>query len=352
MAMPELSHQEHSDLQTRPRPDFLGAQKASTAEADQPRCVICGALTNEILAEVMDTRFGIPGRYAICRCSRCGLDQIDPRPEPAELKKLYESYYNFEGERATTWARLREWFLASGAYRLWLTLDGDFSFHTRKGSGRLLDVGCNEGRGLTIYRRNGFQPEGLELNEKAAWAARAAGFTVYETLLQDFHPAAAYDVVVLSNVLEHSLDPKRMLQDVARILRPDGQVWISCPNSRSWLRTLFGHSWINWHVPFHIVQFSSLTLRQLLLDTGFTTIEIRQVTPAAWVASSIIVRLFFRPEMRTRQLRNPLILPALMFTVRALFFPILWLANRMGRGDCLVVTTRKTHSTLKIFPSS
>ena len=48
--------------------------------------------------------------------------------------------------------------------------------------------------------------------------------------------AEAYDVAVLSNVLEHALDPAVMLCDVARILKPGGEVWISCPNAASWLR--------------------------------------------------------------------------------------------------------------------
>jgi hypothetical protein len=36
----------------------------------------------------------------------------------------------------------------------------------------LLDVGCNEGRGLSLCADNGFQAEGLELNEAAAALAR------------------------------------------------------------------------------------------------------------------------------------------------------------------------------------
>lgn len=290
------------------------------------------------MSDLMDTRFGAPGKYSICRCSACGLEQIDPRPVPAELKRLYEAYYNFGGERGTTYTRWREWFFLSWLYRLWLALDGDGSFHARKGSGRLLDIGCNEGRGLKIYRRNGFSPEGLELNARSAEVARAAGFTVYETPLEDFQPAVPYDVVVLSNVLEHSLDPGQMLRDIARILRPGGQVWISCPNSRSWWRKLFGRAWINWHVPFHITQFSTATLGRVLIDSGFGNVKTRQITPALWVASSLVVWLSFKPKRPTRQLRNPLALPALLLAVRGLLFPFLWLANRTGRGDCLLVT--------------
>jgi SAM-dependent methyltransferase len=320
----------------------LQTQKTSAVVAvqvsrvDERACLICGASTNEVLPDVVDTRFGVPGQYSVCECSACGLEQTLPRPLPDDLKRLYEAYYNFGGERGTTYTRLRAWFFASWLYRVWITLDGDGSFHARRGRGRLLDIGCNEGRGLNIYRHNGFSPEGLELNPRAAAVARSAGFMVYETLLEDFRPAVPYDAVVLSNVLEHSLDPKRMLLDIARILKPEGQVWISCPSNQSWLRRLFGRAWINWHVPFHIVHFSSTTLRGLLVETGFTDIELSQITPALWVASSIITGMFARSGRPTRQLRSPVLILALVGFARAILFPLLYLGNRLGRGDCLI----------------
>jgi 2-polyprenyl-3-methyl-5-hydroxy-6-metoxy-1,4-benzoquinol methylase len=314
----------------------LGVETAQTVQVDERACVICDGETNDVLLHVTDDRFGVPGEYGICRCSACGLEQTLPRPNPDDLKQLYEKYYNFGGERETTYIRLREWFFASWLYRMWLTLDGDGSFHLRRGEGRLLDIGCNEGRGLKIYQQNGFFSEGLELNSRAAEVARSAGFAVHETLLEDFHPATPYDVVVLSNVLEHALDPKRMLLDIARILKPDGQVWIACPNSESWLRRLFGRAWINWHVPFHIVHFSPRTLRRLLLETGFSNVELHQITPALWVASSIITGIFATGGRATRQLRNPLLVLTLLGFVRILMFPFLYIGNRLGRGDCLV----------------
>ncbi len=262
-------------------------------------------------------------------------------PGLAELTELYEKHYNFGGQKDTLYTRLREWFLFSPANRLWVWLDGDVAFHRRRGAGRLLDIGCNEGRGLRIHSANGFQVEGLELNETAAGVARAAGFKVQTCLLEDFRPETPYNVAVLSNVLEHSLEPRKMLLDVHRILAPGGRVWISCPNSQSWLRRAFGRSWINWHVPFHISHFSPATLRRLLEETGYAKIEIRQITPALWVAQSLIAFLFAKRGSKTWQLRNPFLTLLFMMTARLLAFPVLWLGNLRGRGDCLqVVATR------------
>jgi SAM-dependent methyltransferase len=331
-----------TEARYRPAPEVAGAEQAGRPILEAVDCIVCAGPTGTSASGLFDTRFGIEGTFEVRRCVQCGLEHLYPVPGPDRLKDLYERFYNFSGERGTLYTTLREWFFSSVLYRLWIRLDGDISFHTRTGRGRLLDIGCNEGRTLKNYARNGFQAEGTELNETAAAVAREAGFTVFTGALDDFSPAVPYDVTVLSNVLEHALDPKAMLRSAHRLVKPDGQVWISCPNSQSWLRPVFRQWWINWHVPFHITQFSSSTLRHLLEDCGFRQVRIRQITPALWAASSIIALLFARKGRPTRQLRNPLLIFPLVLLCRALLFPLFFWGNRTGRGDCLVaVATRK-----------
>lgn len=300
----------------------------------------------QIDGEVLfDTRFGIATPYWIARCESCGLEQTVPLPTGKELNALYEKYYNFGGEQGepeNRYVQLRKILQNSQLWNLWLKIDGDISFHAIRGKGRLLDVGCNEGRGLIRYQSSGYSVEGLELNSKAADVARRKGFIVHSDLIELFQPVAKYDVVVLSNVLEHSLNPTEMLTNVARILKPGGRVWISCPNSESWLRSFFGKFWINWHVPFHISHFSSKTLRSILSQAGFELKEWRQETPALWVTHSIIARLFAKPRQPTKQLRSVPLVVSLILLIRGFFFPLLWLGNLSKRGDCLVVIARKS----------
>lgn len=306
-------------------------------------CVSCDKpLQNmQTLRGVNDTRFGIETSYQIQRCAHCGLEQTTPLPDQEGLNSLYEKFYNFSGESNTRYTKLRAKFINSVLYRFWLLIDGDISFQQKGGAGKLLDVGCNEGRGLEFFRSHGFEAEGLELNSRAAEVARAKGFTVHGSTLEGFSSANKYDVIVLSNVLEHSLIPSEMLWNIHRLLNDDGQVWISCPNSRSWLRSAFGRFWINWHVPFHVVHFSPDTLRALLKKSQFEIVEMRQETPALWVAHSIIARLYAKPGMPTRQLRSAPLVASLILLIRGLLFPLLWLGNLAGRGDCLVVVARK-----------
>lgn len=305
-------------------------------------CVACGGGLAPELDRVFDTRFGIDADFAIARCRECGLEQTVPRPSAATLEAYYSAHYNFGGESGTAYTGLRARFLDSGAYRAWLALDGDISFHTRLGHGRLIDIGCNEGRGLALYARSGFTTvEGLETNAVAAAAARRRGFTVHGQALDAFRPNAPYDVAVLSNVLEHALDPHEMLCQVRAILKPGGEVWISCPNAASWLRTLFGRRWINWHVPFHIVHFTEASLGRALAAGGFEPVARAQATPALWVAHSVLAALTARRGRPTAWLRRPLAVMALMALARGLLFPLLWLGNRLGHGDCLLRVARR-----------
>jgi len=306
-------------------------------------CVSCSKPLQPVrsLGVVNDTRFGIETSYQIQKCTHCGLEQTTPLPDQTELNSLYERFYNFSGESNTRYTRLRAKFINSFLYSFWLLIDGDISFQQKGGTGRLLDVGCNEGRGLGFFRSHGFVAEGLELNSKAADVARAKGFTVHGRTLEGFASANTYDVIVVSNVLEHSLNPAEMLRNIHRLLNANGQVWISCPNSRSWLRSVFGRFWINWHVPFHVVHFSPDTLRELLKKSRFEIVGMRQETPALWVAHSIIASLYAKPGMPTRQLRSAPLVASLILLIRGLVFPLLWLGNLTGRGDCVVVVARK-----------
>ncbi|MFZ5448746.1 MAG: class I SAM-dependent methyltransferase [Thermodesulfobacteriota bacterium] len=303
----------------------------------QQLCLFCTHEIHQIIEELYDDRFGAPGIYSIARCSHCGLEQTLPRPSEGELKELYEGFYNAGVKPDSAYGGLRERFFTSGLYRLWLKWDGDMGFHGRRGTGRLLDVGCNEGRALRLYADNGFQVEGLEINELAAAEARRRGFRVHTETLAQFRPAEPYDVVVLANVLEHAWDPVLMLAEVRRLLRTGGEVWISCPNAGSLWRRVFGRAWVNLHVPYHLWHFSPATLRQVLGRAGFEIAELQTYTPALWLAQSLCVRVGSRKGRRNRLMRSALVAAGLMLMARALVLPWFRHLNQEQAGDCLIV---------------
>ena len=315
--------------------EFLGGRYG------EKKCFLCDSNLKTQLKTIPDVRFGIKGSWAIGKCSNCGIVQTTSVPPSDQLRYFYENYYNFHRNKGTNYIKFRRQFLFSRFYRMWLAIDGDISFHSVNGSGRLLDAGCNEGRGMILFKKNGFEVEGLEPNPRAAVEARKKGFKIFTKSIEEHHPKEPVDVVVLSNVLEHSFNPKLMLSRVYGFLKIGGHVWISCPNFNSWQRILFKKYWINWHVPFHLSHFSKETLFNLLKETGFQIVKEKQKSPSLWMAQSIIARLFARTGDPTVQMRKAFLVGPLMVVIRFLLFPLLWIGNLLARGDCLVVMAKK-----------
>ncbi|MGI8710985.1 MAG: class I SAM-dependent methyltransferase [Acidimicrobiales bacterium] len=305
-------------------------------------CVLCSQPVSVVGPEVYDLRFGVPGRYQIARCGSCGVEQTLPRLSDVELIDTYERYYNFRSDDEATYTRRRSAVVRSGLYRWWLRLDGDISFVLQPGQGRrLLDVGCNEGRNLELFAQSGFRAEGIEPNPAAWEATRRLGLTAHLGDLGDLAVDEPFDVIVMSNVLEHVQDPALALTQARARLRPGGEIWISCPNAQSWLRRRFGAAWINWHPPFHLVHFTEDSLVSLLDRQGFDVVEQRTLTPALWLVQSILARRFAKPGQATLQLRQPVLVAPALLACRGLFGPVLWLADRRHRGDCLMVRARR-----------
>jgi hypothetical protein len=66
-----------------------------------------------------------------------------------------------------------------------------------------------------------------------------------------------------------------------------------------------------------------------------------QITPALWVTQSLLVHLFARKGKKTSQMRNPFLTLFFMVLARFVLFPVLWLGNRLGQGDCLIAVATK-----------
>jgi len=100
---------------------------------------------------------------------------------------------------------------------------------------RVLDVGCGNGWFLAVpLARRGFDVTGIDLHEPSIDRARhfADGLTNVRFAVGTVSElgTARFDVVILSEVLEHVSDPKALLLASLERLKPDGIVLITVPN--------------------------------------------------------------------------------------------------------------------------
>jgi SAM-dependent methyltransferase len=155
--------------------------------------------------------------------------------------------------------------------------------------GRLLDVGCGDGRHLRLLRTLGWEVLGIDTDGAAAEVARKTfGLDVRTSTMREL-PEAWFDAVVLHHVFEHVLDPDETLRDIRRVLRPGGRCIIVTPNGASLAQRLFGRSWVHWDPPRHLQVFVPTSLRTVLARHRFSRIDVRTTARNArfaWSAST------------------------------------------------------------------
>ncbi|MBJ6801184.1 glycosyltransferase [Geomonas propionica] len=114
---------------------------------------------------------------------------------------------------------------------------------------RVLDVGCAAGRlGLALKKRQGAEVWGIEPAPEAARAAQAVLDRVLAGSVEEALPGLPqdyFDSIVAADVLEHLVDPERVLRELAAKLSPGGEVIVSLPNVRHWsvLKELLEGNW-------------------------------------------------------------------------------------------------------------
>jgi SAM-dependent methyltransferase len=111
--------------------------------------------------------------------------------------------------------------------------------------------------------------------------------------LNDF-PAAEFDVITLSHVIEHVPDPVATLKDCASRLRKGGRLIVATPNIKSWGHRYFGEKWVGLDPPRHLMLFSPRNLAQCAERAGLRIENLRTSSRSAsfvWSWSHLIRRL-------------------------------------------------------------
>ncbi len=230
-------------------------------------CPLCASLDYQKVVEEWS--------LAVVRCRTCGLMYTNPR-----LKGSHLNYW-FEENEAETRQKFMEKYGAVLRGEKAHPRDRHYEKHLEeiaqvKPTGELLDVGAHCGFLMRLAKNwhvTGVEPSPLF----ARFAQEYFGLDVRIGLLHEVDlPKHHYDVVVMTDVLEHVANPREVLGQVHALLKSDGLVYIKIPNGnwsrvKQWVlvRLLGRKNFDIWDCREHVVHYTPRTLRKMLEASGY-----------------------------------------------------------------------------------
>ena len=225
----------------------------------------------------------------------CGFAFANPRPDLEYLSAFYAEHGLTDLEEARPFASVAELWARENQFPN-SSLDGrrmvDTAVRLRQGKGGTsLDVGSGWGVTSHFARAAGFAPTMLEINPtRLAVATALVGVAPSEQLFEDFAaPDGSYDLIVMSQVLEHAADVGAWVEKAAHLLAPGGILVVAVPNFASIFRRLLGVADPFIVPPEHLNFFSPSSLSHLLRRYGL------DVAARQWVSR-------LSPDARRRRL--------------------------------------------------
>lgn len=243
-------------------------------------CPICNSNNRDLIKKINFSLFeGHPmqGGYDLVQCQDCSFIYADTKVTQIELDDYYSNLSKYESKEISTGGGYNE----NDRNRL---IDTAKYISSKFGDKELaiVDVGCAIGGLLEQLRNQGYNnitgidPSiscvNITKNEKGIKCLHASLFELDDTF-------GKYDLVVLSHVWEHILDLDAALKSIEKILKPNGCIYVECPNAMNYKNVI--------HAPYqefnteHINHFSTGSFYNFfgsrwysLLDTGIRIMKI------------------------------------------------------------------------------
>lgn len=264
-------------------------------------CPVCGSEERKMVFEDVNRREGLDFRSAYWRCKECKMIYLDPAPDWAQFRRLYEEiFHEFEmdsveladvrpieplqgspppGFKSSHW--LRQVFPHPRLTPIEMSSDRRLS---------VLDVGCGTGSGLKPFYWSGWSVTGIDINPLALEICRKAmpkGRFIHQDFMEWNAAGETFDVVRTDNCLEHIPDPKGSLTKIANLLKLDGRVYLFVPNGASLLFRLFRRYHVSSWIPFHLNLFTPGSIKRICRESNLEVRRLRTFQPHTWLQMSL-----------------------------------------------------------------
>jgi SAM-dependent methyltransferase len=109
----------------------------------------------------------------------------------------------------------------------------------------LIDIGCSQGQITQRLAEHFGFVVGVDPEEKGEGKIQAYHFVQADGCKLPIR-SSRFDVAVLNHVLEHVSSPQNLLDEVWRVLKPDGVCYLACPNRYSLVEPHYRLPFLSW----------------------------------------------------------------------------------------------------------
>ena len=142
---------------------------------------------------------------------------------------------------------------------------------------RLLDFGAGAAPLFPVAERLGFDYTGVEFDATARVSARATHDLDLHVHLETLSRESRFDLVVMSEVVEHLPDPVAVLSALRGHLASGGLLYLSTPNAKCLKARLQRSRWSSYLKRGHLLYFDERTIKHALFAAGFRSVRRIQV---------------------------------------------------------------------------
>ncbi|MEQ9552872.1 MAG: class I SAM-dependent methyltransferase [Coleofasciculus sp. G3-WIS-01] len=259
-----------------------------------PICPISGAELKPWLLVPGDwMRSSVNASYQLYWCDESKLGRLYPTPEAGMIASFYDidDYYTHTITRQSPTISSNISFLEQlnsfldklRVHLAWrldhgieITTDW-FKNHFDPTSKSICEIGCGNGNLLAKLQADGHTVVGVEPDPVArSIAIQKRGLNVFDGTAESLPPeiqSRRYDIVVMTHVLEHTIDPVLALHNAMLLLAPNGKLVIETPNNEALGLKWAGITWFSLRVPRHLNFFTKDSLIGICEKVGLKVVK-------------------------------------------------------------------------------
>ncbi len=294
-------------------------------KSEKMTCAICNSTKISDLGNIINGKYAkkFLKDYKLVKCDSCSSAFISPIPDDEVLSFIYSNPQysawetSYDKESNIRYINFKHYLKKIKKY---------------VNKGVLLDCGCATGYFLDVAKENNFDCYGTEISEIPFKIAEVKHpDKIFKKNVEDLNVGdETYDIVTMFDFIEHVKDPKKTLRKASSLIKKNGYLVITTPDTRSLSMALLGKKHTN-YILEHINLFSHNFLPKYFENFGFETVSI---APAKKILTLRYAENVFR--VHDNFLHKPVKVINSLLPKRITQFPL-----KISFGDMLVIAQKK-----------